>query len=275
MTNARPGSAPFVSGDTFRQVADHVFEQGAAFDPDTLHAGAVVFVESSQLTAFVSNCLPGIREPFVLITHNGDLNVDRSFLGLAEDNRIIRWFAQNCILRHPKVTAIPIGLENRCHHENGVIRDYQKLQYRSSQKTMRVLYGFTVGTNELERIPALKALRSSSIADSIERTNSRDYRMRLERYGFVASPPGHGIDCHRTWEALYLRTIPIVKRSMLYDSFPNLPVVALDDWSDVCGWDASFLQEMYARLSMVIRTTPFLDFNYWADMIQRSRAEIS
>ena len=30
-------------------------------------------------------------------------------------------------------------------------------------------------------------------------------------FAFVASPSGNGLDCHRTWEALLLRSIPIVK----------------------------------------------------------------
>jgi hypothetical protein len=32
-------------------------------------------------------------------------------------------------------------------------------------------------------------------------------------YAFVASPYGGGPDCHRTWEALILGCIPIVKSS--------------------------------------------------------------
>ena len=35
-------------------------------------------------------------------------------------------------------------------------------------------------------------------------------------FAFVASPSGNGLDCHRTWEALLLRSIPIVKVSVLY-----------------------------------------------------------
>ena len=182
-------------------------------------------------------------------------------------------FAQNLLLRYQKVTCIPIGLENRCHHTNGVLRDYRRLQRRVSRKIPRILYGFTLGTNEQERIPALDALRSSALADSMERTNSREYRARLESYGFVASPPGNGMDCHRTWEALYLRTIPVVKRSSLYDAFPRLPVLAVHDWSEVCGWDSSFLSREYERMSPQIETTPYLRFDYWSGLIKLARAE--
>ncbi|MGA2642911.1 MAG: hypothetical protein ABSG21_18630, partial [Spirochaetia bacterium] len=154
----------------------------------------------------------------------------------------------------------------------GVIRDYLRLCRRTSPKVMRILYGFTTGTNEKERTPAFKALRSSAVADHMERTNSRTYRVSLEGYGFVASPPGNGVDCHRTWEGLYLHTIPIVKRSTLYDAFPGLPVLLVDDWSEVSTWDSSFLQNEYERLSAAMETTPYLKFDYWANLIERARA---
>jgi hypothetical protein len=272
---SRPGSAPFVSGDTFRELADHILEKNRVIDPERIKRGEVVFVEAWQLPSFVKCHLPSIREPFVLITHNGDLNIDDSYLELAGDARVIQWFAQNCIIRHPKVTAIPIGLENRIHHTNGVLRDYRRLQRSASPKTMRILHGFTLGTNPGERAPALKALQGASNTDSVVRINSRSYRALLERYGFVASPPGNGVDCHRTWEALYLRVIPVVKRSSLYDSFPGLPVLAVDDWSEIHGWDAMFLTTEYERLSAAIATTPYLRFDYWAGLVERARAASS
>lgn len=271
-TGLRPGSAPFVSGDSFRAISNHVVEKGHGLDPTRVRKGDVVFVEAWQLSSFAESCLPRIREPFVLITHNGDLNIDKSFLPVAEDRRIMRWFAQNALLRHPKVIAVPIGLENRFHHCNGVVNDYEKLARGRSQKSMRILYGFTVGTNEKERKPAFEALRASSLTDHGERTNSREYRFRLGRYAFVASPPGNGEDCHRTWEGLYLRVVPIVKRSVLYESFPGLPVLEIGDWAEIKAWDASFLSTIYGELSHRIESTPYLRFDYWADLIHRARS---
>lgn len=52
---------------------------------------------------------------------------------------------------------------------------------------------------------------------------------RNRRYPFWLSPRGGGIDCHRTWEALYLDTIPIVWNSSLNALYEDLPVVIIDD----------------------------------------------
>ena len=55
------------------------------------------------------------------------------------------------------------------------------------------------------------------------------------QYMFDISPPGHGIDCFRTWEALALGMIPIVLRSgtPLDELLRELPVVLVASFSEV------------------------------------------
>jgi hypothetical protein len=54
-------------------------------------------------------------------------------------------------------------------------------------------------------------------------------------FAFVLSPAGGGIDCHRTWEAVLLGCIPIVKRfNVPHDKVYNdLPILVVDNWSDI------------------------------------------
>jgi len=49
----------------------------------------------------------------------------------------------------------------------------------------------------------------------------------------MPAPRGAGMDCHRTWEALALLTIPIVKRSPLDPAFQGFPVAMVEDWDEV------------------------------------------
>ena len=41
------------------------------------------------------------------------------------------------------------------------------------------------------------------------------------------------MDCHRTWEALVLGCVPIVKRNAVEGLFADLPVLIVDDWGEV------------------------------------------
>ena len=46
------------------------------------------------------------------------------------------------------------------------------------------------------------------------------------------SPNGNGIDCHRNWESLYLKTIPIVTESVNINFYKSYPLLILKNWSD-------------------------------------------
>jgi hypothetical protein len=265
----RPSSEPFVSGDSFRALSNHVLEPGSEIDPPSVRKGDILFVQASEIERFRKLLLPGVQQTFVLITHNSDVTIDARLLPLANDPRILHWFAMNLALKHPKMTAVPIGLENRCFHWNGVIADFRKLSRQGGRKLNRILYGFTVGTNARERQPALDALAGSVLADPVSRVNSRAYRKLLVRYGFVASPPGNGVDCHRTWEALYLGVVPIVRRSMFYDHFPELPALFVDDWDEILGWNERFLETQREALAPLTGSSPYLRFDYWASLVRR------
>ena len=53
------------------------------------------------------------------------------------------------------------------------------------------------------------------------------------RHAFVISPHGRGLDCYRTWEALLMGCVPIVKRSPLDRLYHGLPVAIVDDWREI------------------------------------------
>jgi hypothetical protein len=272
----RPSSSPFISGDSLRAIADCVVEEGRAFYPAKVHKGDAVFVQAGRLDDFFVNILPYIRDSFILVTHNGDINIDDRYMEIADHPLIFHWFAQNALLRHKKIQAIPIGLENRRLHSNGIVADFRKLEVQGYPKLNRILYGFTLGTNETERLPALEALKKAPCADGLPRMNSRKYREILSHYRFVASPAGNGIDCHRTWEAFYLRVIPIIKRSPYYNSFPNLPALEIDEWDEVIGMNEEFLDKKYAELLPIMdgllkNKSSILWMDYWKGEIIKMR----
>jgi hypothetical protein len=269
-----PDSAPYVSGDAFRALADHVMDMDSEIDPGCVERGDVVFVETHGLPRFEAEILPRIGASFVLITHNSDLNIDGTRIRLANDRRIAKWFAQNVVCAHEKLVHLPIGLENRWRHNNGIIGDYRRLSRRPVAKLPRILYGFSVGTNSMEREPALAALRRAEAADECRWTNSKAYRRRLNEYCFVASPPGNGVDCHRTWEALYLGVVPIVKRSTLYDGFGGLPAIVVDDWREIEGLGESDLKGLYERTAIPPERIDSLWMEHWEAVIASASKEV-
>jgi hypothetical protein len=53
------------------------------------------------------------------------------------------------------------------------------------------------------------------------------------QYPLVLSTTGNGLDCHRTWELLYLGCIVVTKTSPMDPLYEGLPVIIVEDWHEV------------------------------------------
>lgn len=62
----------------------------------------------------------------------------------------------------------------------------------------------------------------------------RDFLMEMKDHKFMICPEGHGMDCHRNWELLYMRRVPVMKKSPYFTRLMDgFPVLFIDEWSDV------------------------------------------
>jgi hypothetical protein len=183
--------------------------------------------------------------------------------------KVINWFSQNVAVSHPRLIPLPIGLENLDHYNHGIPAIFNKLSAQVIKRKPAILYGFSISTNIKERSKALKLLSQLPLAESIPaRLNSTAYLRQLQSYMFVASPPGNGIDCHRTWEAMYLGVVPIVLRSKATEFFAkqHLPVWIINDWSELNSVTSQQLKQKYKKLKPLFKSQS-LWFSYWKNVI--------
>ena len=86
----------------------------------------------------------------------------------------------------------------------------------------------------------------------------RDYLLDLKSHKYSLCPQGNGYDTHRFWESLYMKTIPIVKRTVMTEFWENFfPIILIDDWNDI---DLEKLKENYEDLNKW-DNYDLLDFN--------------
>jgi hypothetical protein len=103
-------------------------------------------------------------------------------------------------------------------------------------------------------------------------------RRRVNRYEtwgaytqnvFVASPRGNGLDTIRTWEALMLGCIVIVRRlpdaPVIEELYADLPVVIVDRWSDITR---DFLTQILSEYSRRTFNYEKLTMQYWINRIE-------
>ncbi len=62
----------------------------------------------------------------------------------------------------------------------------------------------------------------------------RDFLYEMRGHKFMLCPEGHGMDCHRNWELLYMRRVPVMKFSPYFALLmKDFPVLFVNEWSDV------------------------------------------
>ena len=66
------------------------------------------------------------------------------------------------------------------------------------------------------------------------RVSYEDFLFRLKQSKFMICPRGNAIDCHRNWEVLYMKRVPVMKRDpYLQELFKNYPVLWVDDFAEI------------------------------------------
>lgn len=75
------------------------------------------------------------------------------------------------------------------------------------------------------------------------------------------------MDTHRTWECLYMNTIPIEKRNNNNVFYKNLPVCFVDSWEEVTE---EFLAKEYVRIKSKEWNLEMLKFEFWKNKIREN-----
>lgn len=265
--NSHPDSSPFITGDGFRTMATHIYDTESTIDPLAVQKNDIVFVALPLIREYLESVHRRIKNPYILISHNGDTCIDESFRRYI-DKKIVRWWTQNLMIKHPKLFAIPIGIENLSYYNHGIPELFAKRH--SGKRKNRVLFGFSVSTNPAVRGPIQTLLQKISTCDEItERLNSKQYIEKLREYQFVASPPGNGEDCIRTWEAMYVGTIPIVLKSTMVDFFSDtkFPMWVVDNYTELENMTESRLRKKFDAV-MKNSTNEALYLPYWEHRIR-------
>ena len=180
--------------------------------------------------------LSKFKNPFTLILHNSDDDFGEPQLKYLDVPNCKQIFTQNMNVRHPKVKPLPIGMANHCWKwGDSKVMDEVINEGFTNTRPYSIYANFTKGDG-------VRYKRRSDCYDNIikqkipfqKNKGYKSYLKQLKKFKFCISPEGNGIDCYRTWEALYMKTIPICKRSIMIEEFAKIfPIYIIDDWGEL------------------------------------------
>lgn len=204
---------------------------------------------------------------FVLITHNSDNKINIEKL----PSNLKHWFAQNVCVNNPKIESIPIGLENSQWFPEIEKVNKMKHKINETKKFKNLLYiNHDINTNYNERYKPYQLFRNKSFVNCVEGKNGYGFESYIDNiynHKFVLCPEGNGTDTHRTWECLYMDTIPIEKRNINNSFYTDLPICFVNDWEEI---NEDFLNKEYERIKNTKFNLHKLDFDYWRNKINNS-----
>jgi len=267
-------SYPYLAGYTFgffcdwRLLGDDYGSSPENFNPEMVKLGDTIFVDYMRLEEFARDYLPKIKDKVIIITANYGYGGDNPMPGpydyLLKEEKVAAWFLQNIDREFTeKLIPIPIGLASKHwpHGNTNLIDRYIPFSLAKNEKTIFMYLNFA---SRPERVDCINNFQK--IGAKFENVKSyEEYLNDLSETVFVISPPGHGVDCHRTWEALLMGCYPVVKSSMLDPLFQDLPVVIIDDWSQVTD---DFLKQKYSELKNKTWSREKLYAPYWFQKVR-------
>lgn len=271
LTQGRYPSFPFISPDTFRALCNVVIENNQVTRRSPMAARTVIFFDLAEIEgtetqfddapslALLNSELEALSEPPVVIMSHGDFLPSRSLLTEIAD-RCARIFAINVVDETEKIRAIPLGLENFSRNRNGRLNDYLGTLESPAEKprTRDVFTAFEPENNPLARGPLVELLRNSRFGWSPRRMSPEQYRQAVSESMFVLSPPGRGLDCHRTWEAIYLGAVPVVLEGTLAHSIVSaLPILAVRSFEQFLSKNHDEMARIYKQVRATNSTNAF------------------
>ena len=222
-----------VNGENLKSLADVVIDVDTVGQSRDFDGAKIVFCKTDLLNVLFSE-LTEFNGELTLITHLSDHSITESLFN-SRPKCVKKWFAQNADYQHEDLIPVPIGIENHKGPSKGTCIDLDFIKneldsLKDYTKAVSIYVNFA-DTNP-SRAEIRNVLMCDLRADFAANKKYGEYFNDLAQHMFVASPRGNGIDCHRTWEALLVWSIPIVDRHFMYDKW-NIPVIQVDYWSDL------------------------------------------
>ena len=224
-----------------------------------------------------------MKKPFVLISAMEDtqlpLEIDMDFIdNIKQNNYFKHWFCINkTIQNNEQFTSIPYGLnywtlstkpffgfnQQNLLLEN-IITESQHFSQRIPKIYANFHHNFTDDRHGGWRRKLISIIPNDIVFYEPSILPRNESHRNTSKYSFVVSPFGHGFDCIRTFEALCLGCIVIMKKSFLDTVYEDLPILLVNEWDDI---NETLLKDTLAEFSNKKFNYEKLTMDYWIKLV--------
>ena len=180
-------------------------------------------------------CSTFTQMKFIIFTNLEDTPIDNHIANKIPPN-VLCISAVNAITNGNKIIPAPYGVQRRMSPSDDRIEQLKEwMEHDAIDNPPNLLYVSHNEGSNTERM-GIKSLFYDKpwAAVNNERVPYHMFLSTLSNSKFMICPVGNAIDCHRNWEVLYMRRVPVMKRHPYLEKlFENYPVLFVDKYSDV------------------------------------------
>ena len=170
---------------------------------------------------------------FIIFTNLEDTPIDECIV--VPDN-VLCISAVNAIQHGGKVIPAPYGVQRRMSPSDDRIERLGSAMRAGVEPSLfKLLYVNHNDNSHEDRVGLKDMFRDYEWANVDEqRVDYYNFLLNLAKHKFILCPRGNAIDCHRNWEVLYMRRVPVMKTdTYLMDLFYDYPVLWVHDYADI------------------------------------------
>jgi len=190
-------------------------------------------MEENDLLRLLAEIMFMKETKFIIFCSNEDTPITEDIHHHIPQN-VLAIYAANAVGYGGKVHPLPYGLQRKLYPVD-VRLDIMKNAMISDPKPIKLLYiNHAEHTNLSERGNIREMFANKSFATISQRVDYPEYCKQIQAHKFMICPEGNAVDCHRNWEVLLLKRVPIMKKNRyLQECYKDYPILWVDDYADV------------------------------------------
>ena len=190
-------------------------------------------MEENDLLHLLAEIMLMKETQFIIFCSNEDTPITDDIHSHIPPN-VLGIYAANAVGFGGKLHPLPYGLQRKLYPVD-VRLDEMQNALRSDPKPTKLLYiNHAEHTNISERGNIRDMFADKSFATVSPRVDYPEYCRMIQAHKFMICPEGNAVDCHRNWEVLLLKRVPIMKKnSYLQECYKDYPILWVDDYADV------------------------------------------
>lgn len=268
-------SYPLITVDYFKNLAgiQITSDQKIRLTDNCIDQTIIVFCSSKSL-----ECLPSVLSKYVNVQvriiiyrdiTDDSLNLLKALEGISSAHSRIFLLGFHDYISGTEY--LPVGIENYSkgnYLKRHYLPNYSEKNFRNREHLIFWQHSqFDYSARDLESVGVLANLPTAKLHGWM---SSKDVRISLERYAFMAVFIDDNDAFYRVWESMYLGCVPIIQSSFASDRLLklNLPIWVVDSFRELENHDVEFLRIKYKEI-ITLSSRDALHADFWKKEILR------